>query len=446
MTFLQNRSLDYFSVLIILFAVLAVQGLTAQSISQLHSQAEKNLRRGQFAAAAAQFERAGRIKNSDPALLFKAAEAYLQVRDYVNASNCYRAAQDDPRFPLASLFYARSLKQQGRYPEALAAFQKTGESYMGDHKEVVLQVIENEVSGCELASRFMENYDSLSTITRVAWLPPPVSNSDNSFAPLPFSDTILYFTQAQNPQSVLMRSSRREGIWRAAVAAEGLPEAASRDFLCGSFSADGQRFYFARTDSPPLAHEGSSVNADECVLFVLRRNDSGEWGAPERLRAYINLAGSSNTMPYVCDFGEEEWLFFASNRPGGMGGMDLYVCKRPLSAGDLDFSFPLNVGPKVNTGADETTPYYDGFTKTLWFSSMGHPSIGGLDVHHATGEGNVWTSPKNAGTPINSPADDYYFVLKRDGKGAFLSSNRSIPKEKASTADDDLFEIFFPNQ
>ncbi len=420
--------------------------MAAQTVTQLQRQAEKSLRRGLFAAAAAQFERAGRIKNSDPALLFRAGEAYNKVRDYINASNCYRAALDDPRFPLANLYYARSLKQQGRYAEAMAAFQKMGESYRGDHKEVVLQVLENELAGCALASRFIEKYDSTAANTSVAWLPPPVSNIDNSFAPLPFSDTILYFTQAHSPQSMLMRSAKREGVWRAAVPAKGLPEGASKDFLCGAFSADGQRFYFARCESPPLAHKGSSADTDGCALFVLRRGESGEWGQPQRLRPYINLPGSSNTMPFVCDFGEEEWLFFASNRPGGMGGMDLYVCKRPLSSDDLDFSFPLNLGPKVNTGADEITPYYDGFAKTLWFSSMGHPSLGGLDVHHATGEGKDWTSPENAGIPINSPADDLYFVLKRDGKGAFLCSNRAIPKEKASTSDDDLFEIFFPNQ
>lgn len=418
--------------------------MAGQSVTQLQHQAEKSLRRGQFADAAAQFERAGRLKKSDPALLFQAAEAYNRVRDYVNASNCYRAAMDDKRFPFAGLYFARSIKQQGRYEAARDAFEKTGESYRGEHKAIILQVVENEVLGCDLAAKLMARHDSTIVNTSISWLPPPVSNAENSFAPLPFSDTLLYFTQARNPESVLMRSTKRAGVWGAAVEATGLPEAASKLFLCGSFSPNGQRFYFARSANPPLASRGSSVDAKQGVLYVLRREESGEWGQPQRLRSYINAAGSSNTMPFVCDFGEEEWLFFSSNRPGGMGGMDLYVCKRPLLADDLDFSFPLNLGPKVNTGADETTPFYDVFSQTLWFSSLGHPSIGGIDVHHTTGQGNDWTSPENAGTPINSPADDMFFVLKRDGTGAFLSSNRAVPKEKAITADDDLFEIIFP--
>ena len=420
--------------------------LAAQSVAQLQRQAEKSLKRGLFADAAAQLERAGRIKNSDPLLLYRAAEAYNEVRDYLNASNCYQVSKDDQRFPLAALFFARALKQQGRYTEAREAFQKTGEGYRGDHKEVIIQVIANEVTGCDLAIRLLEEYDSSAANASIAWLPPPVASGENTFAPMPFSDTLLYFSQTSSQGAILMRSTRRNGVWRKPEAAAGLPQAASKDFLCGAFSAKGERYYFARSEHPPLASRGSSVAASGSTLYVLRRDATGEWGEPERLRGYINLEESSNTQPFVCDFGTEEWLFFASNRPGGMGGMDLYVCKRPLAADDLDFSFPLNLGAKVNTGADETTPYYDVFSKTLWFSSMGHPGLGGLDIQHASGEGSNWTNPENAGFSINSPADDIYFILKKDGSGAFFSSNRLVPKEKASTTADNLFEAFFPTR
>ncbi|MBK6997445.1 MAG: hypothetical protein IPH31_22000 [Lewinellaceae bacterium] len=90
------------------------QATTAQSVSILQRQAERSLAQGNYAAeAAAKFERAGRLNNSDPTLLYHAAEAYNKVRDYHNAANCYRTAKDDQRFPMANLRYARSLKQQG---------------------------------------------------------------------------------------------------------------------------------------------------------------------------------------------------------------------------------------------------------------------------------------------------------------------------------------------
>jgi hypothetical protein len=420
--------------------------LSAQSVAALQRQAEKSLSQKKYAAAASQFERAGRLHNSDPALLYQAAEAYQQVRDYLNASNGYRAAKDDPRFPLASLRYARALKQQGRYEEAKEAFQKTGETYQGDYKAIILPVVENEIAGCNLAVQLLEKQDTTTIPSTIIWLNPPVASQENEFAPLPFSDTLLYFTKAQDQKALLMRSTKRAGVWQLPQEAQGLPATAATDFLCGAFSPDGQRFYFARSEAPPSAMRGSSAQASGGTLYVLRHNAAGEWGEPERLRPYINLEGSSNLWPFVCHIGEEEWLFFASDKAGGMGGMDLYGCKRPLDADDVDFSFPLNLGKNVNTGGDDITPYYDIFAKTLWFSSIGHPSLGGLDVHFSLGEGNTWTKAANAGIPINSPADDFFFALKRDNSGAFLVSNRAVFKEKESTADDDLFEVFFPQQ
>lgn len=423
-----------------------LSSLSAQSIGVLQRQAEKNLGQGKFAEAAALFERAGRLDNSNPALLYQAAEAYSQVRDYVPAGDCYRAAKDDARFPLAGLRYARALKQQGRYAEARDAFVKAGEMYAGDHKEVILQVLDNEIAGCDLLDRMREQSDTSQPTSVIAWLRAPVASPENEFAPLPFSDTLLYFTQVRGQQSVLMRSSKKAAVWQSPAEAFGLPASAAKGFLCGSFSPDGQRFYFARTEDAPLASRGSSTRSNTTALYALRRLPSGEWAEPERMRPYINLAGSNNTWPFVCQYGEEEWLFFASNRAGGLGGMDLYYCKRPVIADDFDFTFPLNLGHKVNTGADETTPYYDVFAKQLWFSSIGHPSLGGLDVQFSYGEGTDWTPPENAGIPINSPADDFFFALKRDGSGAFLSSNRAVENAKTVTTDDDLFEVSFPRQ
>ncbi len=129
-------------------------------------------------------------------------------------------------------------------------------------------------------------------------------------------------------------------------------------------------------------------------------------------------------------------------RPGGRaGGLDLYVCERPLQADDLDFSLPRNLGPLVNTGGDETTPFFDIEHQTLFFSSNGLVSLGGFDVFKSTLSGGSWAPPENLGLPFNSAADDQWFVPRRDGEGGFLSSNRSLGMEKPGTFDDDIFEI-----
>jgi len=148
-------------------------------------------------------------------------------------------------------------------------------------------------------------------------------------------------------------------------------------------------------------------------------------------------------FPHVAQAEGREFLFFASDRVGGFGGLDLYVCERPLESEELDFSFPQNLGRAVNTGADEVTPFYQADTQMLWFSSLGHPSLGGFDIFKTEKENGTWSRPINAGLPLNSSGDDYFYVLKKSGEGAFLSSNRPDGSSKTTTTDDDIYEVFW---
>jgi hypothetical protein len=407
----------------------------------LIQQAEKNLSEKKYLEAAALFEKAGRLQSSQPLYLFKAGVYYLQIRDYVNASNCYQAIRDDSRFPMAGMKYARCLKNQGRYEEASTAFEIAAQNYKGEQKEIFYPVITNEIAGCELAIQLAQNQEA-GLFPNIQRLPAPIASENNEFAPLPFSDTLMYFCQVDNAVTKFMRAVKKNDGWSSVKQATGLPEEAANGFVNGCFSPDGQRFYFSRGELAPEARIGGSAEETFSELFVLRRQRSGAWSEPERLRDYINMKGTSTQWPFVTVNGEEEWLFFASDRAGGMGGKDLYFCKRPIYSDDMDFSFPMNLGNQVNSGADETTPFYDVFTNTLWFSTIGHPSLGGYDVFFSSGSGTHWQKPVNAGTPINSSADDYYFTLKRDGKGAYLVSNRPFGEAKQSTLDDDLFELW----
>lgn len=177
-----------------------------------------------------------------------------------------------------------------------------------------------------------------------------------------------------------------------------------------------------------------------CALFVLERGEGG-WRQPQKLPDYVNWPGSNSAFPHVAEWEGKEYLYFSSDKAGGFGGLDLYVCERSADSGVFDFSFPQNLGMRINTGADEICPHYDADNAVLWFSSMGHPSYGGMDIFFSEKEENGWARPQNAGKPYNSPADDYFFYLKKNRRGAFFCSNRSIAGEKTSTLDDDLFQV-----
>jgi outer membrane protein OmpA-like peptidoglycan-associated protein len=114
-------------------------------------------------------------------------------------------------------------------------------------------------------------------------------------------------------------------------------------------------------------------------------------------------------------------MIFASDRPGGFGGTDLYYTVR---AGNGSWNTPVNMGKRINTEGNELFPYLDK-DKTLYFASTGHAGLGGLDVFEVTLKEMVATDlPKNMGAPINSPKDDFSLIKTADGKQGYFSSNR----------------------
>lgn len=129
-----------------------------------------------------------------------------------------------------------------------------------------------------------------------------------------------------------------------------------------------------------------------------------------------------------------EWLYFASNRPGGYGGMDIYVVEKRRDGG---WGMPINLGKKVNTSGNEIFPFIspDGI---LYWASNGHPGLGGLDVFSMPISNGQEAIRSHLTAPINSPEDDFGFTTNLDGTAGFLTSNRKGGKGK-----DDLYSWKF---
>ncbi|WP_187263244.1 PD40 domain-containing protein [Pontibacter beigongshangensis] len=152
-------------------------------------------------------------------------------------------------------------------------------------------------------------------------------------------------------------------------------------------------------------------------LHMAKRAGAG-WGTPERLPSPFNEGAVEPSM-HVTDDGK--FAFFSSDRPGGFGGLDLYICYKLM---DGTWSQALNLGPAINTAYDEDAPCVDVATNTLYFSSRGHNSMGGYDVFKSGIRDSVWSQAQNLGMPVNSPFDDIYFSLTDDRQKAYFSSDR----------------------
>lgn len=129
-----------------------------------------------------------------------------------------------------------------------------------------------------------------------------------------------------------------------------------------------------------------------------------------------NGSGFSTGWPYFAPDGRS--IYFASDRPGGFGGFDIYVSYRVGNS----WSTPENLGAVVNTAGNEITPFAD--SDNLYFSSDGHKGFGGYDVFRADRSGSRWSSVAHLGSGINSPRDDYGFVFDDFKNLGYLTSNR----------------------
>ena len=128
-------------------------------------------------------------------------------------------------------------------------------------------------------------------------------------------------------------------------------------------------------------------------------------------------------------------LFFASDRPGGYGGLDIYVSKRTK---DNKWSAPENLGPTINTSANEDAPFISIDDRRLFFTSDGENSIGGYDVFYSDMKDNgTWSKPENLGYPINSVDDDLFYTTTIDGSRGYLTSRRN-----GGNGETDIYEIF----
>ncbi len=128
-------------------------------------------------------------------------------------------------------------------------------------------------------------------------------------------------------------------------------------------------------------------------------------------------------------------MFFTSDRPGGLGGRDIYMSKR---LADSTWSSPINLGPNVNSAHDEDAPFVSIDNKKLYFSSNGEKSIGGFDILVSDFlEDDTWSDSKNLGYPLNSTNDDIFYTTTSDGLRGYMASIR-----KDGLGEKDIYEIY----
>jgi tetratricopeptide (TPR) repeat protein len=424
-------------VLLFCSLLFALPGSAQTSWRKNVKEGDELLSKGLYEEAGARYYAAWERKTKKRELAYQAGEAFSKAKAYTQAAKAYEQALEKSKsFPLVGLKYARALKQSGRYGEASKAFSNFIGAYQGTDLDEMVPIVANEIRGCELAAN-PPGKDQPSGV-KLVHLSDLINSRATEFAPIPFNEEILYFSSTKDGRAQIYRAENTDGEWSQSALLTNFPEIEKDHFCNGALTPDNKRFYF--TICQTLEKKGEPVS--RCEIYVTKRQGNS-WSQPERLRDYINLAEATTTHPYVIFNGTTEILYFASDRAGGFGGMDIWYVTRDINSKDFDFTYPVNCGSPVNTALDEVTPYYDLEEATLYFSSNGHLSLGGLDIQMASGSRSQWKTVENLGAPFNSGADDYYFVRSPSKRMGFFASNRISGPEKPTTTDEDIFQFFY---
>ncbi|TDB65252.1 OmpA family protein [Arundinibacter roseus] len=194
-----------------------------------------------------------------------------------------------------------------------------------------------------------------------------------------------------------------------------------------TFTRDGSRVIFTRNNYNNGEYKESQDGINKLKLYT-SEIVNGSWGPSKELP--FNSDDYSTGHPTL-NF-DNTLLYFASDRPGGFGGTDIYLSRFENGT----WSEPVNLGPEVNTKGNEMFPFVDN-NGNLYFSSDGRPGLGDLDIFFAAMEGPA--KPKkslNLGAPINSNKDDFGIITDTERTVGYFSSNR-----KNGGKDDDIFRF-----
>lgn len=230
--------------------------------------------------------------------------------------------------------------------------------------------------------------------------------------------TIIYTKRDSDRPSAdedIVISKKINGEWIPAQSISSNINSRFNEGAC-TISADGRTLIF--TSCEGRASFGS------CDLYISHR-EGNQWSAPQNLGSKVN-SQYWDSQPALSADGHH--LYFSSNRPGGVGKRDIWY-SRLTPAG---WSNAVNLGTSINTNYDETTPFVHANNELLFFSSEGHPGLGGFDLFVAKKERDKWLNPQNLQYPINTFEDELSLFINADASRAYYAKEYQVHDQAVS--------------
>ena len=373
---------------------------------------------GEYFEASAEYRKAymrtkpkDRSKRGERA--YKAADCFRRINYTARAIGSYQnAVRYNYPDSMIHFYLAEMLRKNGDYKKAIKSYE-TFLTYR-PHDELA----ENGIQGCMMAA-IWKKHPTLYSIRKE-----PVLNSRRSdYCPMLAGDDMdqLYLTSTRpqangndlsgitgiKPGDLFMAKKDDKGRWQQPEQIESEVNSDYDEGAC-AFSPDGKTMYFTRCTHDPEYPRYAQI-------YTSTRSDAS-WSAPKLLEISKDTL-SSYAHPTVSPDGE--WLYFVSDMPGGLGGTDIWR----IRIGENGLGGVDNLGAPINTPGNEMFPSFRP-NGELYFSSDGHPGLGGLDLFKAKQDSTGTWEVENLKMPMNSSGDDFGMTFDGLHNRGFFCTNR----------------------
>lgn len=392
--------------------------------------ADKQFKQGDFYYAIEYYQKALEQDSNNLEIQWKFAEAQRAYKNYITAEKYYSIVYERDgisTYPSSILQLALMQKQNGNYFKALETFRAAKREYEENKDDYLYKKSVQEINATSWAIKHFSD-----TIKPLVALPESVNSVNAEFGHV-IHDNQLIFSSLRadsiNSSEEIYDKSYKTHLFSSKIENGNFKENQSLKELFnekmsagnGTFSLDGKRFFFS------ICQE---VGFNYSCKIVSANYENGKWTRIDTLGKEINEPGKNTTMPCISKLNGKEVLFFASDRTGTKGGLDIWVAQMNGNKAEN-----IQNVVEINTVENDITPWYDSISNKLYFSSSWHYGFGGQDVFYSEFP---FKKIENAGLPINSPANDQYYFTHKDT--AYVSSNRLGTKySKNPTCCSDIF-------
>lgn len=405
----------------IAFFSLAFISSNAQSMQDYIAQGDKWYGRKEYKSALEQYFKAFEINPDDASLNLKIGLSYLYSETKSKAakyiSKAYRLNPDinnEIDYHLGIAF-----QNTNEFLKAIQHFEQFKKKKSG-----LAAIADKKIQECKIADS-LSQYELNVIIENIASVNTPL----HDYSPIISADgnTLIFTSNRSDDEKAIRTKTNYEDIYitRRSGNTWEPPKKISPNLnqkyndAAASLSPDGKTLFL-------YYEEG---NGD----IYMSRFEGGDWTKPTPLNKNINTSMYWETSASVSADGKK--LYFASNRPGGYGELDIYVSELDAKG---DWGKAVNLGPLINTAENEDAPFIHPDGVTLYFSSDGHPTLGNSDIFVSEFKNGQWQKPENLGWPINTWEYDGFFTISADKKKGYYSTMKEGGQGEA-----DIYSITF---